>query len=107
MAKTLNVEDWRFVAPATLGSAVAVDLFLDNGQHSRLEVFPLFYPQGAGEQIPEIIVYCEQPGEKMNRHQEFKRWISRPPEKDCPWSQVELSPALIRQLNEMLVSAVE
>jgi len=107
MAKSLTVNDWKFVAPSTAGSAIAVDLFLDNGQHSRLEVFPMFYPHGAGEHIPEVIVYCERSGEKLNRQQEFKRWLSRPPDKDCPWSQVELSPTLVRQLNERLVGTLE
>lgn len=103
----LNVDDWQFIAPATPGCTVAVDLFLDNGQHARLEVFPLFYTHATGEQIPEIIVYCEMPGEKLNQPLEPKRWISRPPDKGCSWSHVELTPSLIRQINDMLDAAVE
>lgn len=103
----LNVDDWQFVAPTSPGCAVAVDLFLDNGQHARLEVFPLFYTHASGEQIPEIIVHCEMPGEKLHQPPAAKRWISRPPDKGCMWSHVEMSPTLVRQLNEMLATAAE
>ena len=103
----LSVDDWKFITPTTLGCVVAVDLFLDNGQLARLEVFPLFYAHATGEQIPEIIVYCEMPGEKLNQQTEVKRWISRPLDKSCPWSSVELTPTLIRQINETLDAAVE
>ncbi len=103
----LNADDWKFITPTTLGCVVAVDLFLDNGQHARLEVFPLFYSHATGEQIPEIIVYCEMPGEKLHQQPETKRWISRPLDKSCPWSSVELTPTLIRQINETLDAAVE
>lgn len=103
----LSVDDWQFLAPTTSGSVLAVDLFLDNGQQARMEVFPLFYPDPTGEQIPEIIVSCEMPGERRGQRSEIKRWISRPPDKSCAWSQVQLTPALIRQMNEMLEAAVE
>lgn len=103
----LSADDWKFITPTTLGCVVAVDLFLDNGQHARLEVFPLFYAHATGEQIPEIIVYCEMPGEKLHQQTEVKRWISRPLDKSCPWSSVELTPTLIRQINETLDAAVE
>lgn len=103
----LKVDDWQFLAPTTPGSVLAVDLYLDNGQQARLEVSPLFYTEPTGDQIPEIVVYCEMPGERLRGHSEVKRWISRPPDKLCDWSHVELSPTLIRQINEMLASTVE
>ncbi|MEW6304969.1 MAG: hypothetical protein AB1705_15955 [Verrucomicrobiota bacterium] len=103
----LNVDDWTFVTPQEPGSVVAVDLFLDNGQHGRLEVFPLYYLGAVGEQIPEIIVYSEMPGEKLNSERMGKRWISRPPDKSCEWSHVELAPALVRQINDRLMAAMQ
>ncbi len=103
----LNVDDWQFLAPTTPGTVLAANLFLDNGQQARLEVSPLFYADPTGEQIPEIVVYCEMPGERLHRHSEVKRWLSRPPDKSCAWSQIELSPAFVRQINEMLDQTVE
>jgi len=55
----LNVDDWQFLAPSTPGAAVAVNLFLDNGQQARLEISPLFYTNPTGEQIPEIVVTAQ------------------------------------------------
>jgi hypothetical protein len=97
-----NVDDWKFVAPAARGCLVAVDLFLDNGQQARLEVYPLVNPWAGGEQTPEIIVFCEMPGETFHRPPLARRWIARAPDASCEWSRVELSPTLIRQLNEQL-----
>lgn len=106
MAASLQADDWKFITPTTPGGAVAVELFLNNGQYARLEVFPLVDANGSVDQVPEIVVSCEMPGERLNLPPETKRWISRPPDKDCPWSRVELSPTLIRQINDMLAAAI-
>jgi hypothetical protein len=96
------VDDWHFVPPPDDGSVVAVDLFLDNGQHARLEVIPLINPYSEAEQIPELVVKCEMPGEKLHMETPTRRWITRPPDRCCEWSHVELSPTLIRQINDRL-----
>lgn len=98
----LNADDWHFIAPPDDGSVVAVDLFLDNGQHARLMVYPLINPYCQGDQVPEIVVVCEMPGEKLQSEHHTKRWITRAPDKSCEWSTVELSGTLIRQLNDKL-----
>jgi hypothetical protein len=101
-----SADDWTFIQPSSRGCLVAVDLFLDNGQHARLEVYPLVNPYMAGDQTPEIIVLCEMPGENLHRPPLAKRWITRPPDNSCEWSKVELSPTLIRQINEQLEAAM-
>lgn len=102
----IGVDDWTFVQPSSRGCLVGVDLFLDNGQHARLEVYPLVNPYATGDQTPEMIVLCEMPGESLHRPPLTKRWITRCPDASCEWSHVELSPTLIRQLNEQLEAAM-
>lgn len=102
----LTADDWHFVNTPNDGSVVAVDLFLDNGQHARMLVYPLINPNWQGEQIPEIVVLCEMPGEKLTSENQTRRWITRAPDKSCSWSGVELSATLIRQINERLDAAV-
>lgn len=99
----LNVDDWHFTNSPNRNCVVAVDLYLDNGQHARLEVIPLINPNVEEDQIPEIVVLCEMPGEKLSQEPEPRRWISRPADRTCEWSTVELSPTLIRQINDRLV----
>lgn len=102
----LTADDWTFVQPTHRGCLVSAELFLDNGQHAQLEVYPLINPYSGGDQIPEIIVLCEMPGENLHRPPLPRRWITRAPDASSEWSHVELSPTLIRQLNEHLDAAM-
>ena len=100
---TINVDDWSFRAQPNNGCAVAVELFLTNGQRARLEVFPLVNLNSTDDQIPELVVSGEEPGEEFQNSP--RRWITRPPHRQSEWSKVELSGALIRQINEKLATA--
>ncbi len=99
----INVDDWRFKPELDNGCAVAVELFLTNGQLARLEVFPLVNPNAEGDQIPELVVLGEAPGEKLHESPP-RRWITRAPHRQSEWSQVELSETLIRQINDKLAN---
>lgn len=100
----INVDDWRFTPEADNGCAVAVELFLTNGQLARLEVFPLVNPHSADDQLPELVVLGEAPGEKLHASPP-RRWITRAPHRQSEWSQVELSETLIQQINDKLANA--
>ena len=97
-----DVDDWHF--RPTESNVVAAELYLDNGQKAILEVLPLSYTQTGASAGNEIIVWCELPGEKADEGTCAARWVSRPPDKQCPWSRVELPPVLIEQINERLVA---
>lgn len=101
-----KAEDWMFVTPHTDGVAVAVDLFLDNGQHARLEILPLLnLNELEGDQVPEIAVLCEMPGEDLHRQDiPPRRWLARPPNRHCHWSQVELAEILVHEINQRLAA---
>ena len=96
------IDDWRFKA-AEEGILLA-DVFLANGQHALLEVNPLVNPKKSGKYIPEMIVFCEMPGERITGGSGPGRWISRPPNRACPWSSVELPPALAKQIEDRLTA---
>ncbi|MEW6155937.1 MAG: hypothetical protein AB1813_00800 [Verrucomicrobiota bacterium] len=96
----IHVDDWRFNSAEN--DILLLDVYLDNGQHSLLEVNPIRNPKIAGAQIPEMIVFCEMPGEKLTESTCPGRWISRPPDKTCPWSHVEVPPVLMQQIYERL-----
>ena len=100
----INVDDWRFKSEQDNGCAVAVELYLTNGQLARLEVFPLLNPNSTDDQIPELVVLGEAPGEKLHDSPP-RRWITRAPHRQSEWSQVELSETLIRQINDKLAEA--
>ncbi len=100
----INVDDWRFKTDSEQGCAVAVELFLTNGQRARLEVFPLINPHSSDDQIPELVVLGEAPGEELHASPP-RRWITRAPHRQSKWSQVELSETLIRQINDRLAQA--
>ena len=102
-AMNINVDDWRFRPQPGNGCAVAVELFLTNGQRARLEVIPLVNLNSIHDQMPELVVVGEKPGEQLPDSP--RRWITRPPHRQSEWSQVELSGALIQQINEKLVGA--
>ncbi len=100
----INVDDWRFKSEADHGCAVAVELYLTNGQRARLEVFPLVNLNSTDDQIPELVVLGEAPGEELHESPP-RRWITRAPHRQSKWSQVELSETLIRQINDKLANA--
>ena len=96
----LNVDDWRF-RPSE-GDTVALDVYLDNGQHSLLEVNHMKNSQVVNGDIPEMIVFCELPGEKLAEGTCKARWIARPPDRSCPWSNVQVPMALLVQIKDRL-----
>ncbi|MDA1275265.1 MAG: hypothetical protein O2960_14650 [Verrucomicrobia bacterium] len=98
----LNVDDWHFRPMET--ETLAIDLFLASGQHALLEVNPMKYQSVTNGQIPEMIVFCEFLGEKLSGGVCPSRWISRPPNHSCPWSKVELPPALMEQIKQRLAN---
>jgi hypothetical protein len=98
----IEVEDWNFRNEKSARRMVAVDLFLGNGQRAVLEILPLYNPCSPEAQVPEVVVRCEMPGEKINQTSERRRWLSRAPDKSCEWSSVELTDTLVRQINEKL-----
>jgi len=97
-----RVDDWQF--RATENEVVAVELFLDNGQRAVLEVLPLVYSRTAAAAGCEMIVWCEIPGEVLDDGTCKARWIQRAPDASCPWSHVELPPALLEQIDEHLAA---
>jgi hypothetical protein len=96
----ISADDWHF-RPAEQDMLVC-DLFLSNGQHAVLEVNPMKNPDVPNGQIPEMVVFCEFPGEKVVGSNCPARWITRPPGKSCPWSNVEIPPALMQQIRHRL-----
>jgi hypothetical protein len=96
----IHADDWHFNLAEN--DILLVDLYLDNGQHALLQVNPLRNPKLNLPQTPEMIVYCEMPGERLSEHGNVPRWIARPPERACPWSHVELPPVLGEQIKERL-----
>ena len=61
----IGVDDWHF--KYSDNDTLLLDLFLDNGQHALLEVNPMKNPHVVNGEIPEMIVFCELPGEKVKR----------------------------------------
>lgn len=97
-----QVDDWQF--RATENETLAVELFLDNGQRAILEVLPLIYSRTDTAAGCEMIVWCEIPGEVPDDGTCKARWIHRAPDASCPWSHVELPPALLQQIDEQLAA---
>jgi hypothetical protein len=81
---------------------LVVDVFLNNGQHAVLEVCPMKNTSAPNGQIPEMLVFCEFPGEKVAEGTCVARWIARPPDRSCPWSNVQIASALMQQIREKL-----
>ena len=96
----IGIDDWHFRSAAS--DMLVLDLYLDNGQHALLEVFSMNNPHAAHAHIPEMVVFCELPGEKMSDNCGPGRWISRPPERNCQWSNVQAPPALMEQIRSRL-----
>jgi hypothetical protein len=97
----IQVDDWHFQPPES--EFLVVDLYLDNGQHALMEVHPLYYLRLRPSKLPEIIVHCEMPGEKLDEVPHLCRWIYRPPDRNCAWSRVEIPPVLLQQINYRIV----
>lgn len=103
----LVAEDWHFSQPSMHGSVLAVDLYLNNGQHSRLEIIPwLDLVSGAPDQFPEIVVTAEGMGEDLHSIGMYQRWLARPPHHRCEWSKVEMNDVLVNQINERLTQSL-
>jgi hypothetical protein len=96
----ISIDDWHFVQAED--ATVLLDVYFDNGQHGLLEVHPMKRTDITNGQTPEMIVFCEMPGEKLNDSTCVGRWIARPPSKNCPWSHVEVPPALLQIIREKL-----
>jgi hypothetical protein len=107
MATRLVAEDWLFAQPTLSGSVLAVDLFLNTGQHARLDVIPLLdLVSGSPDQFPEIIITAEGTGEDLHAHGSTHRWLARPPRRHCEWSKVELNERLVSQINDKLSQSI-
>lgn len=107
MATRLMAEDWMFAQPTLQGSVLAVDLFLNTGQHARLDVIPwLDLVSGSPDQFPEIIITAEGTGEDFHGKSAHHRWLARPPRRHCEWSKVELNEVLVSQINQKLSQSI-
>jgi hypothetical protein len=97
----IGVDDWHFREPT--GGMLVLDVFLDNGQHAVMEVNPMRNTTVANGDVPEVIVFCEFPGEKIAETGCPARWVSRPPSRECPWSNVQMPAALQEQIRMRLM----
>jgi hypothetical protein len=96
----IGADDWRF--RSIENDMLVIDLFLSNGQHAVLEVCPMKNPAAPNGQVAEMVVFSEFPGEKLAEGQYVARWITRPPDRTCPWSNVQIPPALLQQIRQKL-----
>ena len=92
----ISVDDWHFRDRTE--DPLVLDVFLDNGQHALLEVNSMKNVAVVNGEIPEMIVFCELPGERISEENCPARWIARPPNRSCPWSNVQMPMALIEQI---------
>jgi hypothetical protein len=51
-----------------------------------------------------LIVFCELPGEKLAGPSAPARWIARPASRNCPWSNIQMPPAMLQQIQEHLAA---
>ena len=96
----ISADDWHF-RPSD-NDTLVLDAFLSNGQHALLEVNAMKNPSTPNGPVPEIVVFCEFPGEKLGDNNCVARWITRPPDRTCPWSNVQLPPSLMQQIRQKL-----
>src|SRR3981081_3864404 len=96
----ISVDDWHF--KCSENETLLMDLFLNNGQHALLEVNPMKDSHVINGEIPEMIVFCELPGERVAEQGCPSRWISRPPSRECPWSNVQVPLALMQQIKDRM-----
>lgn len=101
-AMKITVDDWHFRDP--IDATLVLDVFLDNGQHALMEVNAMRETSVVNGDIPEMIVFSELPGEKVQTQDCSARWVSRPPSKDCAWSNVEVPLALMNQIHDRLLA---
>ena len=100
----ISVDDWHFRAAE--GDSLVVDLFLDNGQHALMEVNPMRNTHVVNGEIPELIVFCEAPGENIHQASPPARWVTRPPSQQCPWSRIQVPPVLFQQIQQHLATPI-
>jgi hypothetical protein len=96
----IDIDDWHF--KYSEHDTLLLDIFLDNGQHALLEVNPMKNPQATNGEIPEMIVFCELPGEKLAEQMCPARWVSRPPDRTCAWSNVQIPLSLTQQIKDRM-----
>lgn len=96
----INVDDWHFRDSES--ETLLLDAYLDNGQHAVIEVNPMRSTRVVNGGIPEIIIFCELPGEKLAEETCPARWASRPPDRSCSWSNVQMPMALMQQIKDRL-----
>src|SRR5438105_3306274 len=96
----ISADDWHF--RSFDDDTLVFDLFLSNGQHALLTVLPMKNTATPNGQVPEMVVFCEFPGEKLAGNNCTSRWVTRPPDRSCPWSQVQIPPALMQQIRQRL-----
>ena len=96
----IDVDDWHF--KYSEHETILLDVFLNNGQHAMLEVNPMKNNAVPNGDVPEMIVFCELPGEKLAEGTCPSRWISRPPSRECAWSNVQVPLALMQQIKDRL-----
>lgn len=96
----ISVDDWHFRDRTE--DTLVLDVFLDNGQHALLEVNPMKNETVVNGEIPEIIAFCELPGERIAGEGCPARWIARPPNRSCPWSNIQIPMALMEQIKGKL-----
>jgi hypothetical protein len=99
----ISVDDWHFRDSA--GGMLVLDVFLGNGQHGVMEVNPMKNRMVPNGDVPEIIMFCELPGEKVAESGCPTRWVSRPPSRECVWSNVQMPAALLEQIRSRLIEA--
>jgi hypothetical protein len=102
----IQVDKWQVLGQADAGCSFSYDLRLENAQIARLNVVGLINPFQAGPPVPEIFVYCEMPGERLDHGGQVRRWIARPPHSACEWSHVELPDQLMKEIHALLSSNV-
>src|SRR5262245_8776597 len=96
----ISADDWHF--RSFENDMLVLDVFLSNGQHALLEVYPMKNPNTINGQVPEMVLFCEFPGEKLAENNCVGRWISRPPDRSCVWSNVQIPPSLLQQIRQKL-----
>lgn len=96
----ITADDWHF--RSFENDTLVIDLFLSNGQHAILSVSPMKNGSAPNGQIPEMVVFCEFPGEKVAENNCAARWVARPPDRTCAWSNVQIPPSLMQQIRQKL-----
>lgn len=96
----ITADDWHF--RSFENDTLVIDLFLSNGQHAILEVSPMKNSNAPNGQIPEMVLFCEFPGEKVAEENCVGRYVTRPPDRTCAWSNVLIPSALMQQIRQRL-----